>query len=174
MPNTELQRPESVLTEAQWQGLAQLGDLVTVLTKLLEGPMGSVITGYAAEASSFLPAEALPTLKELLELLAEMRAQGVFNQLATVVGLASETLTRENLNAFFQTVLDMAGEASFAEVLRNAFQEAAKESAQDMQHLGGLAGLMRVMKDKDVQAGLRMMGIMAGKMAPLLRSRAST
>ncbi|WP_242940688.1 DUF1641 domain-containing protein [Sulfobacillus thermosulfidooxidans] len=103
-----------------------------------------------------------------------MRAQGVFNQLATVVGLASETLTRENLNAFFQTVLDMAGEASFAEVLRNAFQEAAKESAQDMQHLGGLAGLMRVMKDKDVQAGLRMMGIMAGKMAPLLRSRAST
>jgi hypothetical protein len=89
-------------------------------------------------------------------------------QLGTVISLGAQTLTRDNLNQFFTSALDMAQETSFAEVLRASFQDAARESARESEHLGGFMGLLRVMNDKEVQTGLRMMGVMAGKLSPLL------
>ncbi len=158
------ERSERNLTAEQWQGLAQLADLVTTAQKILEGPAGAVATGYLAQGATLMPDGALPAVREALELLTSLHEQGIIAQLGTVISLGAQTLTRDNLNQFFTSALDMAQETSFAEVLRASFQDAARES----EYLGGFTGLLRVMKDKEVQTGLRMMGVMAGKLSPLL------
>ncbi|AUW92820.1 MAG: hypothetical protein OWR62_02950 [Sulfobacillus thermotolerans] len=160
------------LTQDQWQGLAQLGDLVTVVNKLLAGPAGAVATEYLAQGATFLPDGAMPALRETMEVLASLHEQGIITQIGTLLGLATTMLTQDNLNQFFVSLLDMAQETSFAEVLKASIKDAARQSAQESEHLGGFLGLMRVMQDKEVQTGLRMMGVMAGKLAPLFRHRA--
>lgn len=162
------ERSERNLTAEQWQGLAQLADLVTTAKKILEGPAGAVATGYLAQSATLMPDGALPAVREALELLTSLHEQGIIAQLGTVISLGAQTLTRDNLNQFFTSALDMAQETSFAEVLRASFQDAARESVRESEHLGGFTGLLRVMKDKEVQTGLRMMGVMAGKLSPLL------
>ncbi len=164
---------ERTFSPEQWQGLANLGDLVSVLYKLLEGPMGGVLTGYVAEGASLLPDGAVGALRETLQMLTDLHEQGVIGQLNTMISLTAQTLTRDNINQFMSSALDMAQDISFTEVLRSAFQEAARESAHETADLGGFGGLLRVMKDKEVQAGLRIMGAMAGKLAPLWQHASS-
>lgn len=158
------------LTADQWQGLARLGELVAVIDRALDGPMGAVSVDYLASLMTLAPSNTLAALREVLEMLAAWHENGVLTQIRSVVDMMASVLTAENINTVAMATLHKARKSNVPATLRTLSRELSDVTQADTAGLGGLGGLVRLMMDKDVQAGLRMMGMTAGKIRTVMQS----
>lgn len=149
---------DPVLTEAEWSGLARLGQLVHLLDKSwTETGLGETLTGEIAEGLRAVPADTWPALLEATRVLRDLHQNGVLGQLADVLGFMTRTpeiwqevlpqLARKLAEA--ADTVDWAGagrlaqEASHSEalvalfaLLRYLTKEAPPEFLADMTTLG--------------------------------------
>lgn len=158
------------LSADQWQGLARLGELVTVVDRALDGPMGAVSVGYLASLMTLAPSNTLSAVREVLEMLTEWHEHGVLTQIRALVDMMGSVLSSENINTVAMATLHKARESHVPAALRALSRELSDVAQADTAGLGGLGGLMRLMMDKDVQAGLRVMGMTAGKIRSVMHS----
>ena len=86
------------LSADQWQGLARLGELVTVVDRALDGPMGAVSVGYLASLMTLAPSNTLSAVREVLEMLTEWHEHGVLTQIRALVDMMGSVLSSENIN----------------------------------------------------------------------------
>ncbi len=160
----------SPLTADQWQGLARLGELVTVFDRAMDGPMGAVSVDYLASLMTLAPSNTLAAVRDVLEMLTEWHENGVLTQIRSVVDMMASVLSAENINTVATAALRKARKSHVPDTLRTLSRELSDVTQADTTGLGGLGGLMRLMMDKDVQAGLRMMGMTAGKIRTVMQS----
>ncbi|MCY0882181.1 MAG: DUF1641 domain-containing protein [Firmicutes bacterium] len=165
---TTAAREDQMLTSEQWKALGQVADLVVIANRALEGPLGNVLTEYALQASSLAMDGWFDALHNSVKLLVELDKTGILDFLQMGLGLVSSAATQETLARLIEGFVEVTSQVSLAELLRDAFEEASKETTQDPAKLGGIGGLLKVMTDRNVQAGLRLVGGVAGKLYPLL------
>lgn len=160
------------LSHEQWQGLGQLGELVSQINQLLEGPLGTIITGYAAEGTAWVPEGMAAALHEVLELLVALHEDGILRKMRIMSHLVAPVLTRENIDAAMTALIAVTEKGSM-EGLQEAIRDVRRQSVQTLGRQGGWGGLLRMMKDPDVQAGLHFMAALAGKVANTLKTSKS-
>lgn len=162
--------PPIPLSADQWRGLARLGELVLILDRALDGPMGAVSVDYLAEIMTLAPSHTLAAVREVLDLLVEWHEKGMLSQIRDFGDMVSSLLSQENINAVSLAALAKARRNGIPHTMRTLAHELGDAAKSSTVGLGGFGGLMRLMRDKDVQAGLRLMGTMAGKVQELLHS----
>ncbi|NMP23087.1 hypothetical protein [Sulfobacillus harzensis] len=162
--------PSIPLSDDQWRGLARLGEIVAVFDRALDGPMGAVSVDYLASLMTLAPSNTLAAVREVLELLTEWHEKGVLAQIRSVIDMMASVLTQENINMVALATLEKARHNNVPATIRTLSRELGDVTHADTAGLGGLGGLMRLMMDKDVQAGLRMMGMTAGKIRAVMQS----
>lgn len=150
------------LTEQQWRGLAQLGDLAQVATTLLEGPLGGVIAGYLAQGNDMVPAGTMDAVQHLLKILVKWHENGTLDQVASSVEWLTGTLTPETIRLAIEEPMEFLQSGVVADV-RDALQSPKQIP------LGGLGAMIRIMRDPDVQAGLWMMANLSGQISSSVR-----
>lgn len=162
------------LSEEQWQGLARLGEWVNVASRAFEGPLGSVAIDYVEQAVNVAPSNTLLAIKETLTMLVEWSQDGTLRRLNIVVALISSMLSEENINALALALLDKAQETHFSQTVNALAQGLSATAHYDTKGLGGIGGLLRVMTNKDVQAGLRMLSSIAAHLQRLVDTSPSS
>ncbi len=158
------------LTNEQWRGLARLGDIVSVIDDAMNGPMGAVSVDYVVSLMTLAPSNMLGAVREALQLLTEWHEKGVLAQIRALVDMLASILTPENVNSVALATIHKAQQSNVPTTLKALSRELSDVTHSDTAGLGGLGGLMRLMMDKDVQAGLRMMGMTAGKIRNVMQS----
>jgi uncharacterized protein YjgD (DUF1641 family) len=161
---------ESVLTEAQWQGLAQVGELAQTVKSLLDGPLGGVVTELLVRGTDLVPQSGLEALQHALGILGEWHDNGTLDQLASLVGLMSSMVTPENIQLALDTPMAFLQSGVLSDIKRQV-ATVTHDQQETVGKFGGLGAMMRIMKDPDVQAGMWMMMHVAGKIGASLHLR---
>jgi hypothetical protein len=158
------------LTEAQWQGLARLGDLGNRLGELVEGPLAGPTTAALdrlGEISMRYDLEALAAeVLDLLEVfqragllqLARDNAEFVGKSLELLAPLLAQWIEQASKMPFEETKADIAVLAAGMHRLR---QDASALASRGNGQYGGFGGLWHLLLDRRVQRGLRVLSALA-------------
>lgn len=159
---------DTTLTDQQWRGLAQLGDLAQVATTLLESPLGGVIAGYLVQGTDMVPEGTMDAIEHMLKILVQWHENGTLDQVASGVSLLTSTLTPENITIAIEEPMEFLQSGVLADV-KDALQSFKHGQQHEVGKFGGLGPMIRIMKDPDIQAGLWIMANLAGKIGSSVR-----
>ncbi|CAB1128226.1 conserved protein of unknown function [Candidatus Hydrogenisulfobacillus filiaventi] len=162
----ETQAPAVELSPEQWQGLARLGEWFSKVDQALAGPLGNVATDTVYQLSTLAPEGTLPALRKLLCLVVELDRSGFLDSLGMAIGMLMAAMDASDVNALMDKLLQSGRGLSRLGPVSEAVSQALREA--DHAGGGGLGGLWALMRNPEVQRGLRMLGTVAGKVAPLL------
>lgn len=154
------ENPPISFTPEQWQGLARLGELVHGFERAFDETLGAAFVEYVAQILSTAPPHSLDAVHELLDLLVRWHEDGLISRIGSGVELITSILSSKNINAVSPAALTKARDYAVPEALRHMVCE-APDTGPLTTRLGGWSGLIRLMTDKDVQPGIKIMSAMA-------------
>jgi uncharacterized protein YjgD (DUF1641 family) len=177
------------LTDEQWNGIAVLGEAIAksgvsaqefadalgremamvekaaAFAEFLSGPAAPEITASIVNTSGFLQREdILPAARDALLTLAELHRNGTLSALRNWSGQISAARESIDLDSIADDAMPGMvdnGATRIGDLLK-AVEQATDEADNDRRHLGGISGLLHMLRDPEVQHGMRTLMVLPG------------
>ncbi|MCY0885609.1 MAG: DUF1641 domain-containing protein, partial [Firmicutes bacterium] len=133
--------------------------------KLLNTPglVNDLVVQVRRIAELVPPQELLDTVPELLETALLVHRTGLLKTMQNLIAMQQTMLETLPLNQWAADGLKLANSVDVAKITA-AVKQVVADTVKQKPKLGGMRGLMRMTMDRDVQAGLRFMAAMMGKL----------
>lgn len=146
----DLQRVRNLLDKADY--------LAEFTSKHLAGPL----VGWSVQAASFAEREQLSeSVTDVLETLGHLHRNGTLSQLREVSDYLQLREQRQLLSDLAGEGIDSLGSLpARAGQLLGGVQAALDDAKEDAGHLGGIKGLLHLLRDPEVQQGMRALAVL--------------
>lgn len=159
MPIDELRADAESLLKTLHR-LRLIGDFV-------EHQLAGTLTSGIAQGSAFVTRnDTDKALIGLLELLGRLHRNGTLDRVGDLTDYLAGLDEGMTLDSFAERLLQQSSHPRIDQMMHlvHSAEEAMQDAEKDEAHLGGIGGLMHLLRDKQVQKGLRMLSVLPAYM----------